>query len=461
MPNRATTTDESPDGQSVPAGLRQSWIQSILRRVAQKLRRSSPAQLNQLAAARVLALQPRQKPAPRAAPRYRHSTAPPRRPIDGHGQTLMRIAIVNHKGGVGKTSTAINLGAALAQMDYKVLILDCDSQGDLSAVSAPGSDQLPQCIANPFDGTAFIEELIRPTAYPNLSIVTADERLNLVDKTHGFEHDANATCMTDAVSSLGNRYDRPLGGAGELGHQRARQTAGKDLGDPGVADGTAHEVLQAGLLLDLLHPLVDALPAPRLAAAVGEQLPFRSVPHQDLEQVEQFRRAVDDPLLAGASAVLPFAERHRPLLEVDLHRFDLGYLGDWAAARLFQGEEELVGSGVLQRTEDLPLLLVGVDPDAAVLPAARQRHAGVGRQGLLSYPPVDAGLDDRRVQRPRGLLAPLQRVEPIRDHARHQVGKRQLLDRPLEPVGLVVAEGLQPVLLALVRLLRVLALRLV
>ena len=119
----------------------------------------------------------------------------------------MRIAIVNHKGGVGKTSTAINLSAALAEMGYKVLVFDCDSQGRLSAVYAPGADQLPQSIANLFDGTAFVEDLVRTTEYPNISVITADERLNTVDKTHGFESDANATCLADAVAAVQAEYD--------------------------------------------------------------------------------------------------------------------------------------------------------------------------------------------------------------------------------------------------------------
>ena len=119
----------------------------------------------------------------------------------------MRIAIVNHKGGVGKTSTAINLSAALAEMNYKVLVFDCDSQGDLSAVYVPGADQLPQSVANLFDGTAFVEDLIRPTEYPNVFVVTADERLNVVDKTHGFASDANATCLADAVAAVQGQYD--------------------------------------------------------------------------------------------------------------------------------------------------------------------------------------------------------------------------------------------------------------
>ncbi len=42
------------------------------------------------------------------------------------------ISVVNHKGGVGKTTTTLNLGRALARMNYRVLLIDMDSQGNLS-----------------------------------------------------------------------------------------------------------------------------------------------------------------------------------------------------------------------------------------------------------------------------------------------------------------------------------------
>jgi Mrp family chromosome partitioning ATPase len=148
---------------------RRTWIERIVAQVIRRLRNKPPQRLKQLAAAPSLALVAKPKPRPSKSHRSGPFAKPPSRPVDGPCRPLMRIAIVNHKGGVGKTSTAINLSAALAEMDYRVLVFDCDSQGDLSAVYAPGADQLPTSIANLFDGTAFVHDLIRTTQYKNVA----------------------------------------------------------------------------------------------------------------------------------------------------------------------------------------------------------------------------------------------------------------------------------------------------
>jgi chromosome partitioning protein len=51
------------------------------------------------------------------------------------GNLVRKISVQNFKGGVGKTATVLNLGACLADRGYKVLMIDCDTQGDLTEVS--------------------------------------------------------------------------------------------------------------------------------------------------------------------------------------------------------------------------------------------------------------------------------------------------------------------------------------
>jgi chromosome partitioning protein len=81
------------------------------------------------------------------------------------------LALANQKGGVGKTTTAINLGTALAAVGERVLIIDLDPQGNAS--TGLGVDQRPVSTFDVLSGTATIAEARVATHVPRLSIVPA------------------------------------------------------------------------------------------------------------------------------------------------------------------------------------------------------------------------------------------------------------------------------------------------
>lgn len=86
------------------------------------------------------------------------------------------VAVANQKGGVGKTTTAVNLAACLAEKGQRILVVDMDPQA--SATSALGVAKEPgRSIYGPFIGRGTARDCIRPTPYENLALIPSEQDL--------------------------------------------------------------------------------------------------------------------------------------------------------------------------------------------------------------------------------------------------------------------------------------------
>jgi chromosome partitioning protein len=91
---------------------------------------------------------------------------------------LSRVfAIANQKGGVGKTTTAINLAASLAANDIRVLVVDSDPQGNATSGLGVSKDPDKPSLYHVLLGDTHARDAIRPTGFEGLDIITADKNL--------------------------------------------------------------------------------------------------------------------------------------------------------------------------------------------------------------------------------------------------------------------------------------------
>ncbi len=119
---------------------------------------------------------------------------------------LKQIAVINQKGGCGKTTTAVNLSACLAELGARVLLVDVDPQAHATLGLGLRADELERSLYNAMQpGGSSVTQVILPTYHPNLKLIPGSSLLSSL-QVELVDRPGRERILADCLSRVGSDF---------------------------------------------------------------------------------------------------------------------------------------------------------------------------------------------------------------------------------------------------------------